>query len=200
MWSPIRLSSMYRKLTGRPANSSTGLSTSAMRVGRSPYTLFVDMKTNAASGTSGVPLPQGAASSLRSPRNPRTEEQRHDGGTLGCGMDNQVRPQLLDQRRHLLLVACVEGGMSVAWNFALQRRRRPTGIALRPEEDGAMLDQQDKPEDCPAPADPGQYRNWPARETGSFTGTLTISRVFAEFLRRICGPHSTQSRPPVSGS
>jgi len=58
---------------------------------------------------------------------------------LGGGMDNQVGPQLSEQREDAGAVADIERFMAIAGDFAAQAIEHPTGISFGTEEDGAMV-------------------------------------------------------------
>ena len=54
-------------------------------------------------------------------------------------MDNQVGPQLSEQREDAGAVADVESFVAIAGYFAAQAIEHPTGISFGTEEDGAMV-------------------------------------------------------------
>src|SRR5579864_8409737 len=60
-------------------------------------------------------------------------------GWLSCGMDDQIRPQFVDEGEQLIPFPDVQRKMLVARDFAPQPLQYPTGITLRPEKDGAMI-------------------------------------------------------------
>ena len=70
-------------------------------------------------------------------------EKRNGGCTvmrrLCGGMDNQIRAYFIEQGQYALTIANVQRGMPVIGDFLVQALDHPTGVALRPEENRAMV-------------------------------------------------------------
>jgi hypothetical protein len=72
------------------------------------------------------------------------EIEKRNGGRaivrrLRGGVDDQVRPHFVEQRQHALAVPNIERRMPVTGDLLAQVLEHPTGVALRPEENGPMI-------------------------------------------------------------
>ncbi len=110
-----------------------------MKLGRSPYTLLVDMWTN------GVSAQNCRAASSRFKRSDRIhfEIEKWNGGgpvvrRLRSGVHNHGGPKILHESENALTVADIEIAMIVEREFA-QPGKSPPGVALGSKENGAEV-------------------------------------------------------------
>ncbi len=91
----------------------------------------------------GTGSPGGFEKMQRSKRIHFEIEKGNGGGAvmrrLRGGVDDQVRAHFIEQRQHALAVPNVERGVPIAGDLPAQVLEHPTGIALRPEENRAMV-------------------------------------------------------------
>ena len=109
-------------------------------LGRSPYTLLVDMWMNGDSGQER----RAASSRFSVPSGVDFEiEERDRGGAivrrLGGGVDDQVRLQLLHERQHTLRGRGYRSPRGGSPGISAAAARAPNWCRLRSEEDGSMV-------------------------------------------------------------
>ena len=128
---------------------------------------------------------RAASSRLQRAERVHLEIEERNGGRaivrgLRGGVDDQVRTHFLQQREHTLAVPDVERGVSVAGDLAAQALQHPTGVALGPEENRAMVVVDPVDLKSLARKKPGDFRANQSAGAGHEYG----GHSFPELLRR----------------